>query len=60
VLSQEGTKVYPVYLRYAWPSELDLMAQLAGLRLRARYGGWREEPFTSDSPSHVSIYEKPS
>ena len=46
--------------RYAWPSELDLMAQLAGLRLRERWGGWRREPFTSDSRKHVSVWEKPA
>ncbi len=45
--------------RYAWPAELDLMAQLAGLRLRERWGGWAREPFTSDSRQHVSIWEKP-
>jgi hypothetical protein len=46
--------------RYAWPSELDLMAQLAGLRLRDRWAGWNREPFTTDSSSHVSVWEKPS
>ena len=45
--------------RYAWPSELDLMAQLAGMRLRERWGGWNREPFTSDSRKHVSVWEKP-
>ena len=45
--------------RYVWPPELDLMAQLAGLRLRDRSGGWRGEPFTSESTTHVSVYEKP-
>ncbi len=45
--------------RYVWPAELDLMAQLAGLRLRERWGGWAREPFTSDSQQHVSIWEKP-
>ena len=45
--------------RYAWPSELDLMAQLAGMRLRSRWGGWRREPFTSESTKHVSVWEKP-
>ena len=45
--------------RYAWPSELDLMAQLAGMRLRERWGGWKREPFTSESRNHVSIWEKP-
>jgi SAM-dependent methyltransferase len=47
----------PIPFRYVWPSELDLMAQLAGLRLRERFGGWSGEPFTADSRSHVSIWE---
>ena len=46
--------------RYAWPSELDLMAQLAGMRLRGRWSGWNREPFTSDSRKHVSVWEKPA
>jgi SAM-dependent methyltransferase len=46
--------------RYAWPSELDLMAQLAGMRLRSRWGGWKREPFTSESTKHVSVWEKPA
>ena len=46
--------------RYAWPSELDLMAQLAGMRLRERWSGWKREPFTSDSDQHVSVWEKPA
>ena len=46
--------------RYAWPSELDLMAQLAGMRLRERWSGWKQEPFTSDSHKHVSVWEKPA
>jgi len=44
--------------RYIWPAELDLMAHLAGLSLRERWGGWQHEPFTSESRSHVSVYEK--
>lgn len=46
--------------RYVWPSELDLMAELAGLRLRERWGGWRREPFTGESRRHVSVWEKPA
>src|SRR5207244_4295296 len=46
--------------RYVWPSELDLMAKLAGLRLRERWAGWQREPFTSDSRKHVSVWEKPA
>jgi SAM-dependent methyltransferase len=47
-----------VPFRYVWPAELDLMAQLAGLRLRERRGGWRREPFTADSAAHVSVWER--
>jgi hypothetical protein len=50
----------PVPFRYVWPAELDLMAQLAGLRLRERWDGWTLEPFTSESRQHVSIWEKPA
>ncbi len=57
LLGESGVRLYPVVVRYAWPSELDLMARLAGLRLRDRWGGWRREPFTADSTSHVSVYE---
>jgi SAM-dependent methyltransferase len=46
--------------RYVWPAELDLMAELAGMRLRDRWSGWRREPFTSESRKHVSVWEKPS
>jgi SAM-dependent methyltransferase len=46
--------------RYVWPAELDLMAELAGMRLRERWAGWAREPFTSDSRSHVSVWEKPA
>jgi SAM-dependent methyltransferase len=45
--------------RYAWPAELDLMAELAGMRLRDRWAGWKREPFTSDSTEHVSVWEQP-
>jgi SAM-dependent methyltransferase len=44
--------------RYVWPSELDLMARLAGMTLRERWSGWKREPFTSDSTTHVSVWEK--
>ena len=49
----------PIEMRYAWPAELDLMGRLAGMRLQNRWGGWKREPFTHLSPSHVSVYEKP-
>ena len=57
-LTEEGIRMYPGRLRYAWPSELDLMARLAGLRLRDRWADWRRSPFTSQSRSHVSVYER--
>jgi hypothetical protein len=44
--------------RYVWPSELDLMARLAGMTLRERWSDWSRQPFTSDSTSHVSVWEK--
>ena len=46
--------------RYVWPAELDLMAELAGMRLRERWAGWKREPFTNDSEKHVSVWEKPA
>jgi hypothetical protein len=55
-LTAAGIRVAPIVCRYAWPSELDLMARLAGLRLRERWGGWAGEPFTGDSRLHVSVY----
>ena len=45
--------------RYVWPAELDLMARLAGMTLRERWGGWAREPFTSESTMHVSVWERP-
>ncbi len=45
--------------RYVWPAELDLMAELAGLRLRERWEDWTRAPFTNESPKHVSVWEKP-
>ena len=49
-----------VPFRYAWPAEYDLMAQLAGMKLRDRWSGWKYEPFTSESIKHVSVWEKPA
>jgi SAM-dependent methyltransferase len=45
--------------RSTYPAELDLMARLAGMRLRERWSGWKREPFTSESTRHVSVWEKP-
>ncbi len=44
--------------RYVWPAELDLMARIAGMRLRERWAGWNREPFTADSTKHVSVWQK--
>jgi SAM-dependent methyltransferase len=46
--------------RYVWPSELDLMARLAGMTLRERWSDWNRAPFTSDSRQHISVWEKPA
>jgi SAM-dependent methyltransferase len=53
----DGGDVISLPFRYVWPSELDLMARLAGMTLRERWGGWKREPFTGDSPKHVSVWE---
>jgi SAM-dependent methyltransferase len=57
-VTEAGISLWPYRLRYATVPELDLMARLAGLRLRARWGGWRGEPFTAASTRHVSVYER--
>jgi len=57
VLTEQGIRLYPVKLRYAWPTELDLMARLAGLRLRHRWGDWRKGNFSADSTLHISVYK---
>jgi SAM-dependent methyltransferase len=51
-------EVFSAPFRYVWPSELDLMARLAGLTLRERWSDWDRAPFTSDSTTHVSVWEK--
>jgi SAM-dependent methyltransferase len=53
-------EVFTPPFRYVWPAELDLMARLAGMSLRDRWAGWKREPFTSDSTSHVSVWQKPT
>jgi SAM-dependent methyltransferase len=55
-VTEDGIKLAPVSLRYASPSELDLMARLAGLELQERWGSWHGEPFTDRSTDHISIY----
>ena len=55
-LSREGIRLNPIVTRYVWPSEMDLMARIAGLRLHERWGGWSGEPFGARSVRHVSVY----
>ncbi len=45
--------------RYAWPSECDLMARMAGMEIVARFGDWDRSPFTADSDKHISVWRKP-
>jgi hypothetical protein len=59
MIREGGLEVFSAPYRYVWPSELDLMARLAGMTLRERWGGWRREPFTAESTSHVSVWESP-
>ena len=59
-LSDGQVERFSLPFRYAWPAELDLMAELAGMRLRERWSGWQREPFTSDSRKHVSVWAKPA
>jgi SAM-dependent methyltransferase len=56
VISEGGTQISPHFMRYAWPSELDLMAQLAGLKRKERWAWWDRSPFTAGSKSHVTVY----
>ena len=56
VIANGSVRLFPVQIRYAWPSELDLMAQLAGLRLHERWSNWKREPFTNESGQHISFY----
>lgn len=58
VIEDGEVRTYPVHLRYAWASELDLMARLAGLELQDRWGGWQRQPFTSESARHISVYRR--
>jgi SAM-dependent methyltransferase len=58
VLTEEGVRLYPLKIRYAWPTELDLMAELAGLQLRHRWADWRKAAFSADSGKHISVYAR--
>jgi hypothetical protein len=56
-VTEAGLQLYPVQLRYAWPSELDLMARLAGLALSQRWGDWTRGSFQASSGFHISVYQ---
>jgi SAM-dependent methyltransferase len=57
-IGADGLGFTPIRVRLAHPPEFDLMARIAGLRLLERWGGWNGEPYTADSPRHVSVYER--
>jgi Methylase involved in ubiquinone/menaquinone biosynthesis len=58
MISEEGIHLFPVKIRYAHVPELDLMAKLAGLRLRERWGDWDRTPFSNSSGKHISVWER--
>ena len=58
VLTEQGTTLYPIHMRYVFPSELDLMARLAGLELKHRWADWKRADFTRRSGAHVSVYSR--
>jgi SAM-dependent methyltransferase len=57
IVREDGVRLYPVRIRYAYPSELDLMARLAGMRLRERWADWDRSPITATSQKHISVWE---
>jgi SAM-dependent methyltransferase len=59
ILNNE-VKLFPVEIRYAYPAELDLMAQLAGLKLQHRWSSWKQDVFDASSTKHISVYERPA
>ncbi len=58
VLTESGIRIYPVFLRYAWPAELDAMVMVAGLLPSGRYNSYDRRPFNASSTHHVSLYQK--
>ncbi len=58
IFSNGSVRLYPANHRYAWPAELDLMAQVANLHKEERWADWRRSPFTADSRAHVSVYRR--
>ena len=59
-IDEEGMRRFSLPFRYVWPSELDLMARIAGLQLEHRWADWDRSPFTKESGSHISVWRKPS
>jgi SAM-dependent methyltransferase len=59
-ITEGNASVFHSHHRFVWPSELDLMGELAGLRLVERWADWTRAPFTADSPSHVSVWQRPA
>jgi SAM-dependent methyltransferase len=57
-LTDDGVRLLPANHRYAWPAELDLMAELAGMVREDRWQDWARTPFTDDSRTHVSVYRR--
>ncbi|MEO1188147.1 MAG: class I SAM-dependent methyltransferase [Pseudomonadota bacterium] len=57
-ISQQGTELKPLPMRYVWPSEMDLMAELAGLHLVERWGGWQRAPLTPNNEMQIALYER--
>lgn len=57
VFANGTVRLYPADHRYAWPAELDLMAQLAGMHREQRWADWSRSPFTAESSAHVSVYQ---
>ncbi|MGC4892252.1 class I SAM-dependent methyltransferase [Micromonospora sp. DT31] len=60
IVSEQGIQMFPVMMRYFWPSELDLMARLAGLRLVKRYGNWDKSPYNRTSNRQISVFQHDS
>jgi len=54
----QPARVYPIEIRYAWPSELDLMARLAGMQLKDRWAGWDRRPFQPGGVMYVAVYQR--
>ena len=59
-ITEDGTKLMPLAMRYVWPSELDLMAALAGLEPIEKWGGWNKQSLTASSDMYVALYQRPA